>query len=168
MLEKKGSGMYIDTDNNSIVFEYDELDEASKRSFDTLSQSIRDNPPNTWVEPKHKNEAVEGVLSDLRGDIEEIQESIYTNDGEPTPHEEAILQMLEELTSTLRQDSKFDKMEASDVFLFVKNYFVTKKSEAELALLDNSAEDIVLEAYEGVQGFCEQFIDERLKEKDNV
>jgi hypothetical protein len=168
MLEKKQDGIYIDTATNQVVFEYDELDEASQRSFDTLSKSIRENPPKPWVQPKHKNQAVERVLGDLRKEVLKVEESIFYNDGESDVHDTAIMETLEEIISILNNESKFDNMEPNDVFVFVKNYFVEKKNEADLAILDNSAEEDVLEGYYGVEWFCEKFIDGRLKEKYNV
>lgn len=156
---------HFDNATEQIVFEYDEADEASQKTLDRLSDFLRENPPPPSVDSKHKNKAVQRALGVLSGEEREIEYQIALDEGEISPGYAAVLQMLEDLTTALNEQSKFDNMDPNHVFLFVRDYFVEKKTEADLALLDGSVDEDELEAYELVSEWIEIF-EQKLKEKE--
>jgi hypothetical protein len=161
MLEKKQDGIYIDTETNQVVFEYDELDEASQRSLDMLSKSIRDNPPEPWVEPRHKNEAVEKMLGKLRWQIKQHEYSqglAYGMEELCLVGDQAGIDIAERLIYTLSKEKRFDNIEEDDLIAFVKDWYIERKNEADLALRTelNEYMDIY---HTGQLDHCENFID---------
>jgi len=179
MLEKKQDGIYIDTETNQIVFEYDELDEASQRSLDTLSKSIRENPPPpTPPYYYHKNQVVLEILAMLGGEVREMEWSNGMNDwGGSNPYEyynrpQGL--MAEELFSILKTGKEFEDMLHTDVISFVTDFYVKKNNDGEtfLRMFEKRQESSVLsEAEENEMEYwrgqfdCSNLFLKRLKER---